>query len=198
MSSVPGTSCTNHWEVIEGLQNCTRCQRPFCGDCLVTIGGAPYCAQCKHEQVRDVESGVSGLQLASRGRRFAAQFLDGLLFGIPFWIVILSIYGNLFARPAVMQSTVRWPSYGLAVLFFVYDGYMLSRYGRTVGKMAMKLKVVQPDGSPITARQGWGRAAVRAILFSWASILNYLPILFTKEKTCLHDMAAKTRVVNWS
>lgn len=113
MSSVPGISCTNHWEVIEGLQNCTRCARPFCGDCLVTIGGQPYCAQCKHEQMRDVVSGVAGMPLASRGRRFAALFLDGLIAGIPFWILLFAIFGNVFSMMArgVMPPSLRYFSY---------------------------------------------------------------------------------------
>ena len=201
MSSVPGTSCTNHWEVIEGLQNCTRCLRPFCGDCLVTIGGAPYCAQCKYEQVRDVESGVSGVDLASRGRRFAAQFLDGLLFAIPVWGFLFASSGAAalsgMARGSV-PTGFRYFSYFAGVLFVVYEALMLSWRGQTLGKMAMHVKVVRPDGSPISNGQAWGRAVVRGLLFSFLAIINYLPAFLTKERTCVHDMAAKTRVVNWS
>ena len=201
MSNVPGVSCTNHWEVIEGLEHCSRCTLPFCGDCLVTIGGARYCAHCKDEQMRDVVSGVAGVQLASRLRRFAAIWIDGLITAIPLWTVIFSLYGfSLFGRMArgVVPPGMRYLSYSAGVIFFVYEGLMLASRGQTLGKMALRIKVVRADGSPISKGQAWGRSAVRAIMLSFLAILNYLPVLLTKEKTCVHDMAAKTRVVNWS
>src|SRR4051794_25380855 len=83
--------CRNHWDVVEGLRQCSRCGQTFCRDCLIDIGGRPYCATCKNEQLLDVRSGVTSaatLNLASLGRRFAALFLDGLIVGIPFGIVI--------------------------------------------------------------------------------------------------------------
>ncbi|MCU1246601.1 MAG: hypothetical protein JWN02_2511 [Acidobacteria bacterium] len=199
MSSLAGVSCTNHWETVEGLQNCVRCQRPFCRDCIVTIGGNAYCAQCKNEQMLDVVSGVSGLPLASIGRRFGAQFIDGLIFSIPFWGLIFMMYGNIYRNGGRnMPPSLKYFSYGLGLIFFLYEGLMLSTRGQTLGKMAVGLKVVRADGSPISQGQAWGRAAVRALLLSFAAIINYLPAFFTKEKTCVHDMAAKTRVVNWS
>lgn len=201
MSNVPGISCTNHWEVVEGLEHCSRCTLPFCGDCLVTMGGARYCAHCKDEQMRDVVSGVAGIQLASRGRRFVAQIIDGFLFGIPVWIVMFGFIGmDGLAKMGrgVVPPAFRFFTYGIGVLFLVYEGLMLSWRGQTLGKMAMHIKVVRPDGSPISNGQAWGRSAVRAIMLSILVFVNYLPAFLTKERTCVHDLAAKTRVVNWS
>lgn len=75
---------------------------------------------------------------------------------------------------------------------------MLSWRGQTFGKMAMRVKVVRADGSDISRGQAWGRSAVRTVMLSVLAILNYLPGLLTKERTCVHDMAAKTRVINWN
>jgi hypothetical protein len=36
---------------------------------------------------------------------------------------------------------------------------------------------------------------MRGVFVSFLSIINYAPAFFTKERTCIHDMAAKTRVV---
>ena len=41
---------------------------------------------------------------------------------------------------------------------------MLSRRGQTLGKIALKIKVVRPDGSPITTGQAWGRSLLRGIM----------------------------------
>jgi hypothetical protein len=39
---------------------------------------------------------------------------------------------------------------------------------------------------------------MRQVLASCLSIFDYIPAFFTKERTCLHDLVANTRVVNWS
>jgi len=62
--------------------------------------------------------------------------------------------------------------------------------------MALKVKVVRPDGTPITGGQAWGRALSRALL-GFLYLVDYIPAFFTKEKTTLHDLIARTRVVNW-
>ena len=200
MSSVPGMSCTNHWEVIEGLQNCSRCALPFCGDCLVTIGGNVYCAQCKQERMLDVASGVAAMQLASRGRRFVAQFVDGCIYLIPFVLLLFLFFPiaslSNMAR-GVLPPGFRLFSYAGAAIFVMYEALMLAERGQTLGKMIMHVKVVRADGSDISRRQAWGRAIVRALMFSFLAILNYLSAFLTRERTCVHDMAAKTRVVNW-
>jgi len=61
--------------------------------------------------------------------------------------------------------------------------------------MALGIKVVQPNGQPLSTGQAWGRSIVRALFVSFLAIINYITAFFTKEKTCIHDMAAKTRVV---
>ena len=201
MSSVPGISCTNHWEVIEGLQNCSRCALPFCGDCLVTIGGRVYCAQCKQEQMRDMVSGVAGLQLASRGRRFVARLIDYCLYVIPF-VILLFVFFPMAAITrmgrGITPSGFRVFTYAGAAIFIIYEALMLAERGQTIGKMLLHVKVVRLDGSDISRRQAWGRSIVRAVLFSFLAILNYLPAFLTKDRTCVHDMAAKTRVINWN
>jgi uncharacterized RDD family membrane protein YckC len=63
--------------------------------------------------------------------------------------------------------------------------------------MALKVKVVGADGTELTTGQAWGREIIRAVL-GFLYIVDYIPAFFTKEKTTLHDLAAKTRVVNWA
>jgi uncharacterized RDD family membrane protein YckC len=63
--------------------------------------------------------------------------------------------------------------------------------------MAVGIKVVTPEGQDIGAGQAWGRALVRQVFFSYFALINYLPALFTKQRTAVHDLAAKTRVVRF-
>jgi uncharacterized RDD family membrane protein YckC len=77
---------------------------------------------------------------------------------------------------------------------FVYEGWMLQAKSQTLGKMALGLRVVTPDGGVITTGQAWGRTAAKILLASCLG-LTYIPALLTRERTTLHDLLAGTRVV---
>jgi uncharacterized RDD family membrane protein YckC len=190
--------CRNHIDVSEGIRRCTRCGAPFCRDCLVDISGRPYCATCKTEQILDVRSGVERgvLDLASIGRRFGASFVDGLLMWIPIAMMI-AVVGFASATSARVNGVWNFWFLVPSVVAVSYQALMLAARGQTLGKMALKVKVVNVDGSPITTGQAWGREITRAVL-GFLYIIDYIPAFFTKEKTTLHDLAAKTRVVNWA
>jgi len=194
--------CRNHVDVSAGVRRCSRCGVTFCKDCLVDIGGQPYCATCKGEQLLDVRSGVdrTNLEFAGIGRRFAAQLLDGLVIGVPVGIIlvgfmIVSMNGN--NPPTGIFFWMLVPS----AITVVYEALMLKSRGQTLGKMAMKVKVVSPDGTGLSTGQAWGRAVGRA-LFGFLSIfgilIDYVPAFTTKERTTMHDMMARTRVVMWA
>ena len=187
-----GNACINHPDIVEGIRRCSRCGRAFCSDCLVTIGGKDYCASCKNEQLLDVRSGVDSgvLPLASRGRRLAAAIVDS----IP-WVAIGMFIGFRAAFGGRMVS--RWDPMILAFGFtyVIYDGLMIQLRSQTVGKMAVKIKVVGIGGVPVTAKQAWIRALSRWAL-NFLYVVDWLPIFFTDERLCVHDMLAKTRVVD--
>ncbi|MFC4036387.1 RDD family protein [Streptomyces polygonati] len=90
------------------------------------------------------------------------------------------------------------------VLYFAYEGAMISARGQTLGMMARKIRVVRLADGAVPDRAGWTRAAVYALpgaLFSigigplyW--IVNALWCTWDRPyRQCLHDKAAKTVVV---
>lgn len=183
--------CRNHVDVSEGVRRCSRCGSTFCRDCLVEIGGAPYCATCKTEQLLDVRSGVSGvLDLAPIGRRFWAYLADVfILYAVNFAIGFalgIAMRNNAAAAPVLgcVSALV-----GL-VITIVYDGALVASSGQTLGKRALKIKVVSETGADVTAGQAWGRALAKLIPFA------QLVALFNNERKGIHDMLAHTRVVN--
>jgi uncharacterized RDD family membrane protein YckC len=190
--------CRNHVDVVEGIRRCARCSTPFCRNCLVEIDGRPYCATCKDEQLLDVRSGVATggvLAYGSIWSRFGAVFLDGLLINIPMYILIIG--GAFLLSKAPQQFAPFFNLIGLpvSIVQVLYEGFMLSnRNGQTLGKVAMRVRVVRADGSPITAGQAWGRVLMKLVL-GCLCIVDYIPAFFTPEKTTLHDMVAGTRVV---
>jgi uncharacterized RDD family membrane protein YckC len=199
------SACLNHPHVSEGVRPCSRCGNSYCPNCLVEIDGRPYCATCKTQQLLDVRSGVDATRLdyASAGRRFLAILIDGLITGIPAWIIIMMFMQDTF-RTAATSSTPQWfnPTfYALSFIGVVYQALMLAAKGQTLGKMAVKIKVVRVDGGDISAGQAWGRELLRFVLGvipCVGPVADYLTAFFTKEKTTIHDLGAKTRVINWT
>ena len=197
-------ACVNHPAVNEGLIRCLRCERSFCRNCVVALRGQYYCARCKADQVRDIQSGTEAgvLELATIGRRFSAQFVDGLLFMLVFFPVFVFLPDPPLApsgEPDVSGVLIFQTLVGIAgaAIVFLYEGIMLSRRGQTLGKMAVGIKVVTPEGQDIRAGQAWGRALLRQVFFSCFALIDCLPALVTKQRTALHDLAAKTRVVRF-
>lgn len=207
--------CKNHPYVEEPLWRCSRCADIFCQDCVVEIGGRVYCATCKTEAMRDLQSGVplQALDLASIGRRFLAFWLDGLILGaivmLPTVLIFLAFAiplgmfeegekaeAALGAGMMIAQVVV---TFGIMAAYILYEGWMLSRDGQTVGKKVMKIKVVTPEGGNITRSQAYTRSAIRQLigLVPCLGLIDYL-VAFGQERTCIHDQAAKTRVVNWN
>lgn len=202
--------CKNHPFIEDRLTRCSRCAEAFCPDCIVEIGGMPYCLECKTESMRDLRSGVPVLQLdmASIGRRFVALLIDWVIVMIPVMILIFAVaipLGVLAAQtgaeelpPFLAVFGNIFVSLGIAAMFILYEGFMLASGGQTVGKKAMSIKVVTAEGADITKSQAWGRVAARQIL-SIVPCLGLIDCLvaFGQERTAIHDMMAKTRVVNW-
>jgi uncharacterized RDD family membrane protein YckC len=195
-------ACPQHPFVVSGLERCARCDGEFCPDCVVWLRGRPYCAACKFEDVRDLLSGIlpGALDLASVGRRFGGLWLDGFITTMGAWALTIPLFlvAGVFATARPQSSAPVW----VVILVYpillgvpvVYEALMLKRRGQTLGKIALGVKVVTPDGADISAGQAWGRAVLKMLLGSCAGI-DYLPAFFTHDRTCLHDLIAKTRVV---
>lgn len=198
--------CALHPAVVDGLNACSRCMKQFCGDCLIELRGNRFCAGCKSEAVKDMQSGVSGteLRLATRLQRFAALLLDSLLQSMV-TIPLLFLMGGMsqFQQQAMGGGNASAVgSAGIQMLLNIvfvglgisYEALFLQFKGATPGKMALGLRVVGPDGEPLTPGQCWLRAFIRSLIGACMGI-DYWVSLFRKDKCCIHDLAAKTRVI---
>jgi len=151
---------------------------------------------------------------AGRGARFAAALIDGLapivvLVGI-LAAVALPAYHNYLQRakgqPVASESSsaviLVAALAGLAFLAFVtYSMTLVYRYGQTIGKRMMGIRVVRSDGSRV--------AFGRFIFLRWLPLfvvglipwIGYLAglvdslLIFRDSHQCLHDNIADTRVV---
>jgi uncharacterized RDD family membrane protein YckC len=182
--------CRNHVDVSEGVRRCSRCGSTFCRDCLVEIGGKPYCAMCKTEQLLDVRSGVSGpLDLAPIGRRIWAYLADVFILYLVNFVVGMVI--GIAMRGGASQVLGCVSALTSLTFTILYDALLVASNGQTLGKRALKIKVVAETGENVTTGQAWGRALAKLIPFA------QLVALFNTDRKGIHDMLAHTRVVNY-
>jgi uncharacterized RDD family membrane protein YckC len=80
--------------------------------------------------------------------------------------------------------------------FFTYFILMTGHFGQTLGKMALRLKVVRQDMTPVD----YHVAAVREFSMILSAIICYIGFImagFDVKKRALHDMIAKTYVLRF-
>jgi uncharacterized RDD family membrane protein YckC len=75
-----------------------------------------------------------------------------------------------------------------------YEVFFIGKYGATLGKMAVKIKVVRPDGGKVSYPQALGRYFAK-MLSTFTCLIGYIIAFFDKEHRALHDHICKTRVV---
>lgn len=125
------------------------------------------------------------LQYVGVGTRFLAALIDGIIIGIV--AAILNVV--LGAQQASISGSLTGV---LAILYFIA---MEATQGATVGKMALGLRVVKLDGSPIS----WGDSIIRNLLRIIDGILAYLVgaifIWTSPRKQRLGDRLAHTVVI---
>ncbi|GHF45522.1 MULTISPECIES: RDD family protein [Streptomyces] len=140
--------------------------------------------------------------LANRFKRLVARIIDGLIVGVP----ITAIFSAATRGWDPTQDNGKTSGLGIliAVVYFVYEGLMLTSRGQTLGKMAMKIRVGMLDNGAVPAGSaGWTRAAVYNLpeivpccgFLFW--LINVLWCTWDQPyHQCIHDKAAKTVVVS--
>jgi uncharacterized RDD family membrane protein YckC len=184
----------------EALARCGVCGAMVASNLVVQLGGKTVCVTCKSAYAREMAGArpVGAFKYAGFWIRFVALFLDGLILMIPMFALMFLFVGGLmvtrehgYGDPAGFQALFYVFFYGLQML---YSTFFHGKFGATPGKMAVKIRVVRSDGSPI----GFGRAFGRffaTVLSGLLCNIGYIIAAFDPEKRALHDRICDTRVV---
>jgi uncharacterized RDD family membrane protein YckC len=150
------------------------------------------------QQMREGVPTLGTLEYGGFWMRFLAKFIDYMVVNsvmVAFTLVIIVLMGmsdqrdfGLLLGLYALQILV---SFGL---WLTYSTVMVGKYGATLGKMALGLKVVRPDGSPVSMGLAAGRYLAE-ILSGMILGIGYLMVAFDEEKRALHDQICGTRVV---
>ena len=128
--------------------------------------------------------GQAQLQYVSVWPRAGAVIIDSIILVVVFAILNL-IFQNAQTVGVILE----------VILFFGYFIVMEAMWGATVGKMALRLRVVKTDGTPIS----WSESVIRNLLRIIDGLFYYLVgaiLIWTSPlRQRLGDRAAKTVVV---
>jgi uncharacterized RDD family membrane protein YckC len=190
---------------------CAACGQQFAQEDMIHYMGSMICMGCKPAYFQRMREGaaapggsVSGnMEYAGFWIRFVAKIIDGLIVGIPLFIIVFVIAIILgIASGATHSNVPNFAGTGLQIVaqfFFTfagafYSGFMNSRYGATLGKMAVGIKVVTLDGQNPSFGRAFGRGCAEFIS-GLCCDLGYILAAFDSEKRTAHDHICGTRVV---
>ena len=179
---------------------CIECGKIFPIDEMIQHGNARICASCKPVFMQKLAEGArintGELNYAGFGIRFGAKFLDGLILGVPFFVVFLIVIIPTASTRAPEEFSIlpALLQFGFMAVHLAYQIFFLGKYGATPGKMICKLKVVTSAGEPINYARATGRAFAE-ILSGMICYIGYIMAAFDGQKRALHDHMCNTRVV---
>lgn len=157
---------------------------------------------------------MNNVRLAGFGKRFVAYILDLIILGLIFALILIP-FGGVFAflgfnegrldagdfsaGEVAALATAGISIVGLILLAIIapviYDAFMTaSPRQATLGKSIMGIKVVKENGERLTTSDAFVRALVKYVAGHFCLLL-FLICLFNKEEQNLHDLAARTFVI---
>lgn len=156
-------------------------------------------------EVRDTVADHGEAELAGRGERFGAAFLDGIIGGIA--VAAPLLVAADFNAMAAGNFAGAFNALGLglaaigALALIAVTVYLVKKNGQTIGKKIVGIKVVRSDFSPASlGRIFWLRNVVNGIpgvipyIGNFYSLVDHL-FIFNEQRQCVHDKIADTIVV---
>mgnify|MGYP003387710542 FL=1 len=133
--------------------------------------------------------------LASRSKRLIAKIIDFVLLFIAILIPALTVQIILGGGEPVLAALIG------AIVFAIYQYYLLSTISQTLGKKYMNIIIVKKDRS-------YGGFVTNVVLREWIiGIIGLFPLIgwlvkivdmlfiFRNDRRCIHDMIANTMVI---
>ena len=182
--------------------------KKICSGChAVNSAAAQYCYKCGLPLPQTLSTGYENqMRYAGFWIRLVAWFIDIIIIGIvadivtvPLFIHYIGFSGNYSWLTSGTLPASFWTYYGWALLTnfivdIVYYTVAIGKWGKTLGKLAVKIKVVKPDGSRVSYWRALGRSLAN-YLNAFTFGLMYLVIAFTSKKRGVHDYIADTVVI---
>ena len=144
-----------------------------------------------------MQNNSNNLQLASMRSRALAYIIDDflmtLLIMMIFWESIIAVSSDADAMMQLMKVELVMP---LIILKIIYQTFFVWYYGATIGKIIVKIRVIDADS--------WGRISMfssflRAVGRIFSEMFFYIGFLvgfFNEGRKTFHDITGKSLVIN--
>ncbi|MCK0154023.1 RDD family protein [Alcanivorax sp. S6407] len=140
--------------------------------------------------------------LAGRWQRLAGAIIDGLisLAIIGPMLYFSGAWANMMETGTLdLVGTLTWFIIG-EVVFLAVQGYLLFNRQQTIGKWLLNMKIIGVEKDDVPAGKLYGMRYLLMHVLSQIPIINLVMIIdplliFRKDKRCLHDLLAGTRVI---
>lgn len=152
------------------------------------------------ELVRERPPMWQGYVLSGWWRRVGAWLIDGFVVGVIGVVLVFTVVDQ-FGSPTVEW----WDAIGIAAVAALayYPLLMRATNGRTLGKLATRIRVVRTDDERMTfTRAAWREVVVKTVFITGVPYLGVLLDLvdglwplWDPQNRAIHDMLAGTRVV---
>ena len=185
------------------LRTCSRCHQRRPDSEMLTYCNQEICGACKSAFLQCIRDGVSLAvppTYAGFTIRLLAWFVDAVTL-LAFTTPLLLLLEGLAPPPtSLVLVIVSWMAIALAggiltaAIQMLYETLFVGYYGATPGKMACGLKIVRPDGSPLTFRRAFARYWGK-VLTGMTMGIGFLLIAIDSQCRSMHDFICDTRVV---
>ncbi len=207
---------------------CTRCGAQvqegnrFCQACGQEVGAAgapaPVAASALPPPVAASALVSVPLPYAGFWLRFVAALVDGVILGIPFWLIMVALifmfggFGMIIRRipqsspptdpreviallaPFFMAFFLGWLMF-MILQWLYFAGMESSARQATFGKSVMSLRVTNSEGQRISFGHATGRFFAKIVSGMVPLAIGYIMAGFTEKKQALHDLIAGTLVL---
>jgi uncharacterized RDD family membrane protein YckC len=199
---------------------CSRCGKElvegnrFCQACGQEVGAAvPPVTRMPPPPIASSTQISTRLPYAGFWERVAAALIDGLILGIPFWLLVsvmfLTSSFSLVLRPYPPANprevmALLAPLFGLffigmlafiVVRWLYFAGMESSARQATFGKSLLSLRVTNLEGQRLSFGHATGRFGGKIVSDFIPFLIGYIMAAFTEKKQALHDMIAGTLVL---
>ena len=139
--------------------------------------------------------GSAGLELASIQKRAFAFFIDELILSFLFLIIIYEQVAAI-SEPDAIVALINSFTFEYLLIKIVYQTFFVYQYSATLGKIFMKIQIVDAETmeKPI-----FGSALNRGVFRIISEMIFYLGFVwafYSKNRQGWHDKTARTLVVN--
>jgi len=137
---------------------------------------------------------LEGLKPASLTKRIIAMSIDDLLLS---FLIVLAFYPSLASAKTYEELVLVTDKLFVYILiiYTLYHWIFVALYGKTIGKMAMKIKVVDIQ---TLDKPSFSRALIRSIVRNFDEMFFYLGMAYAfvdPLNRAIHDIVGKAVVV---